>query len=222
MLAAMAKRVAPKSSSILCRVGVCLERTPGGWLAIATNGHITAIGRLQAPDVDAIPPGFEIIIPRDAARKLAKLKSADLDFDDNQGPRTLRFTGGALTLDPAFTGHKFHAWRQIVPQRISGETAQFSAHCLAAIQSCADDAAGVKPGNYVVSRLQHNGGGCAQVTFSNLDLIGLIMPIREDKCANGARPFWVLNDASTAASAAATAFVGAVNDAITETQTRAA
>lgn len=204
IIAAMAKHIAPTKDVRYYLRSVCLECTPRGWLAVASDGHTITVAPLTNPDSDAAPHGMQIIIPRDAALGLAKCKGeAVLSFELTEGPRTLRYGASTVELiDPQNgnpAGWRFPDWRHVVPHSTSGEVAQFNPDLVSQIYAVARAMRG-KSSAYTIATINHNGTGAGTITFPYVDLFAVIMPWRTDEPAP--RPVWVLDDAGPAAVAA--------------------
>ena len=199
-IAAMAKHVAPKAEVRYYLIGVALECTASGWLALATDGHVMTIGRLNNAATDAAPIGTQIIIPRDVALGMAKQFGAVLTFDTSLGPRTLRHGDVTVTLDPNAATWTFPDWRRVVPTTISGEVAQFDPAVTGPAHAVALDMynAWRKPRDRkqtLFAHLAHNGKGASCITFADVDLYAIVMPMRSDPIP---RPCWVLADTRAA------------------------
>lgn len=210
-IAAMAKHVAPKDDYRPYLRGVCLDCTADGWMAVATDGHVLTVARLANPDRSAAPLGTEIIIPREAAIALAKKGSAVLSFDLERGPRSIRHWSGTIDLDSEAAHWSYPNWRQLVPRTTDGELAQFDPDVIAPAHAVALAMynGGRKSKDRVETMtawLSHNGPCAASITFADVDLYAIVMPMRAIPIA---RPPWVLGETSPVAVAAVDAIVAA-------------
>ena len=144
---------------------------------VATDGHTLALGRVTRETSGDIMTGQgSLIIPREFVEKIKA--------NGNNGmPVTLSVDGEAFTLDDcgmktsgkAIDG-KFPDWRRVIPRKASGEAAFFNPEYLMRCFKAGQDL-GSKRGAF---QLAYNGKAAALVTFDNLDVLAVVMPMRED------------------------------------------
>jgi hypothetical protein len=138
---------------------------PKGFI-VATDGHRAFVARIDLPDV----PAFDgWIIPRDAIKRALTGYKADTITiaPDRVGDISCRPIDGA-----------YPDWRRVVPDELSGETAQFNPPYIADMGKIGDILTG-KRRNSLSAHIHHNGEGPAGVTFPDCtDAFAVLMPIR--------------------------------------------
>lgn len=188
--------------------GINLEFTPDGVVMAATDGHRMIVLRQPYGEHAATGAHASVIVPRDLVAKL-KIKLKTLDTTDltigDDGRLTFEHAGesfGGARIDGTFPDY-----RRVVPQDLTGETAQYDPIYLADFAKARKELGGDRTTSPVV---RYNGQGPAIVDFAygtDFQAIGVLMPIRDRTettyytwaCAPAAA--WP--DATPAASAAA-------------------
>ena len=169
--------------------GICLEIGHTESRLVATNGHILGCFRVVSDQPDVDKPLTSICIGNDL---LKHVKSAgDVEFtigapvSDTDARREVRINHAGLTVAGHTTDAKYPDWRRVMPQKVSGEAAQFNPEYIGRL---------AKAWGYLHGKLQsspgigYNGQGCALIGLEDSDFIGCIMPITDGHVAVPATP----------------------------------
>jgi len=162
--------------------GINLEFTPDGVVMAATDGHRMIV--LRQPYSEHAPTGAHasVIVPRDLVAKLKinprmkTLDTTDLTIGDDG---RLTFEHAGESYGGARVGGNFPDYRRVVPQDLTGETAQYDPIYLADFAKARKELGGDRTTSPVV---RYNGGSPAVVDFAygtGFHAIGVLMPIRD-------------------------------------------
>lgn len=151
--------------------GVCLQNIDHSLMIIATDGH-----RLIAFKPGIYVPGsdFSVIMPteainnlklkRNASTGLVTIRDNNIEIDYNDTKVTCKAIDGS-----------FPHWQRVIPQSISGKTAQFNPQYVADFVKVLKE---LDETSKLVT-IGHNGGDPAVVGLNiDIDYIALIMPVR--------------------------------------------
>lgn len=153
--------------------GVAIQANETGVFIVATDGHrLTAFRQAETYDGEPI----NIIIPIETVNAL-KTKEETVELNGN--------ILGNIIFTPI--DGTFPEWRRIVPKELNNETAQFN---LTYLGDFAKVAKALGKGTPV--HIAHNGNGPALITFgTDIDGIGLLMPMRVQHLNSATLPTWV-------------------------------
>jgi len=169
------RRFAAKADVRYYLNGVCFMLLHGAPVAVATDGHALAVLQLaESADLSDAPDG--VIVPAD---------TLDLVLKAARKGEALTITetlAGAVQYRPV--DGKFPDITRVLPQEISGETAQFDPDLLARFKK----AAKLLSGGYVT--VAHNGQSAAAISVGHDRFAGVIIPMRID--APAGVPAWAL------------------------------
>jgi DNA polymerase III subunit beta len=154
--------------------GVCVQAIYKQVYIVATDGHRLICFK---PEI-TVERDFSVIIPTQTIADLKLNKNVDiaeLSISDDDKQVTLSYCGNSMTFLPI--DGAFPDWKRVIPNTISGETAQFNPLYLAdftkvlkALGSRSD----------IVS-VGHNGGSPAFIGLNiDVDYVALVMPMRAD------------------------------------------
>lgn len=145
---------------------------PKGFL-VSTDGHRLFCGKIDLADTPAFG-GW--IIPSDAIKRaLTGYKADTITIAPDR-------VGAILC---ALVDGFFPDWRRVVPDELSGETAQFNPAYIADLGKIGIILRG-KRKNSLDAHIHHNGEGPAGVTFPEIDdAFAVLMPIRAHHSDNG-------------------------------------
>jgi DNA polymerase-3 subunit beta len=145
---------------------------PKGFL-VSTDGHRAFVGKIALADV----PAFDgWIICRDVLKRaLTGYKADTITIAPDRV--------GNITCQPI--DGTFPDWRRIVPDELSGVTAQFNPAYIADMGKMGDLLRGKREGS-LAARIHHNGEAPAAITFPDVDhCFVVLMPIRAHHTDNG-------------------------------------
>lgn len=173
-------RFAAKNDIRYCLNGINVECHRTVAYLVATNGHFLGICRVERDSDDCGTGSF--ILPREVLEKIKPTGKWAADLV------TVTVEGDHFTIADAIAGTEtrgavvdgtFPDWRRVVPDKVSGESAQYSAEYLAAMAKAAGDLGYKGAGNgYAIGQ---NGQASAIVEFqSSPHFLGVIMPIRDE------------------------------------------
>lgn len=151
-------------NGVLCEVRATETRL------VATDGSIAAVLRdtVLAGEQPVFP---DVIIPNDTIKQvlITKGKTLSLKHDPAAGTWSL----GGVSFKPG--DGTYPPYRRIIPNKHSGEAAQFSADYIGVFRKI-----GKALGRKSQPIIRHNGEGGAQVQFygCNDEFVGVIMPMR--------------------------------------------
>ena len=150
---------------------------------VATDGHVMAIIRL---DFCRPGPTQQVIIPIEALKGIKRGRGdATITLSDSgSNVVDLRIESPTWQWACQSVDAAYPDWRKVLPEKVSGEVAQFNADYLAAFQ----DAAVMLSGGLIT--VGHNGTGGALISINNDDFVGIIMPIRQKFEALTGSPAW--------------------------------
>jgi DNA polymerase-3 subunit beta len=146
---------------------------PKGFL-VSTDGHRAFVGKI---DLTGVPEFDGWIICRDALKRaLTGYKADTITISPDRV--------GDITCQPI--DGTYPDWRRIVPDELSGETAQFNPAYIADMGKIGDLLIG-KRKNSLSAHIHHNGEAPAAITFPEVDdSFAVLMPIRAHHSDNGA------------------------------------
>ena len=183
-------------------MGVRVTATATATRLTATDGH--ALGTHQSEQQNENVDFVEMIIPNDVI-KLIKSASKSVDtvvIDTTDGiTGTIGSTTGAAVSFKALDG-RFPDVQRIMPQTLSGETAQYQPHLLERFSK----AAKLLGSKDALINLAYNGPSTALVKIdATRDFIGLIMPFRPFCDVNEGKtiPLWAREQLSAPVTKAA-------------------
>lgn len=168
---------------------------------VGTNGHFLGIGRVERDANNGDTGTGSFIIPREFLEKMklprrlsdggmVQITVSDL-AESGAGRFTIADVFEGTEISGATLDGRFPDWRHVIPDKVSGEAAQYSAEYLALMAKAASDLGYHGPGNGY--SLGQNGRASALVTFYSLrEFLAVIMPVRDD--APTAPPEWVRED----------------------------
>jgi len=145
---------------------------PKGFL-VSTDGHRAFVGKI---DLTGVPAFDGWIICRDVLKRALTGYKAD-----------------TITIAPDRVGDiacqpidgTYPDWRRIVPDELSGVTAQFNPAYIADMGKIGDLLIG-KRKNSLAAHIYHNGEAAAAITFPEIDdAFAVLMPIRAHHTDNG-------------------------------------
>lgn len=158
--------------------GVAIQANETGVFIVATDGH-RAVAFRQSETYDGAP--IDIIIPSDTVNAL-KTKEETVELGKINGAQYML---GNMIFEPI--DGTFPDWRRIIPSSVSNETAQFN---YSYVGDFAKVAKALGKGTPV--HIAHNGNGPALITFgTDIDGIGLLMPMRVKHLNSATLPTWV-------------------------------
>jgi DNA polymerase-3 subunit beta len=167
--------------------GVAIQANEEGVFIIATDGH-RALAFRQSDSYQGQP--IDIIIPTEIVTSL-KTKEETVELTN-----VSQWALGNLLFKPI--EGTFPDWRRIIPSSVSNETAQFN---YSYVGDFAKVAKALGKGTPV--HIAHNGNGPALITFgTDIDGIGLLMPMRVQHLNSGNLPVWVNHKEETQTLAA--------------------
>jgi len=146
----------------------------------ATNGHFLGICRVERDSEDCGTGSF--ILPREVLEKIKPTGKWAADLV------TVTVDGDRFTIADAIAGTEtrgavvegtFPDWRRVIPDKVSGESAQYSAEYLALMAKAAGDLGYKGGGNgYTIGQ---NGQASAIVEFTTSPhFLAVIMPVRDE------------------------------------------
>lgn len=165
--------------------GVCIDHTPNGTLLIATDGNRAIVVCLDTEPFAGEPTRY--VVGRDILETVAKLnsKAGSVAFvweqDTNPDPTregvtvvsVPRVTVAAIpTVDLQVTLGKFPDYTRIIPEKASGQKAQYNAYFLA---DCAKARKALGIRNEGCIEIAHNGKGPGMVRLTD-DALAIVMP----------------------------------------------
>lgn len=170
--------------------GMCIDASQsaaGKLYLTTTDGHrmmvFDAAPFARDENGDAAPvlamAWEQIIIPREMldAVKPAKAGRAELNIKVQVSPDSVTVTGATTATGKPIDG-EWPYYRHVLPQTLSGETAQFNPDYLADLGKAQALLNGKRKGTYL--RLAHNGNGPALAELSDA-AFAIVMPQRADK-----------------------------------------
>jgi DNA polymerase-3 subunit beta len=180
--------------------GVCIEHSPQGERAIATDGHRLICVNIDVSDRIRASAVHRFIVPRETLENVLKVHDKNLAVVITYNTETKKVQVGQLSAD-AVDG-TFPEYERVVPDKLSGEVAQFNwrylADCIKArslltTRKMTDPAVNVG--------IAHNGNRPAWVSLSE-DAFAIVMPMSADDVAT-APPSWFRAPAKEEEKAAA-------------------
>ena len=153
--------------------GVRVEFTHDKTTYVATDGHVLGVVSIPVTGGPSQPQAY--IIPRDVVEKLkyGTLNEAQLSvYEDGKKGRIVHPN---FEVGFSFIGGVYPDWRRVVPEKTSGDVAQFDVELLVQLMKC-NKALGAKwPGRI---KLSHNGSSGALVSLVDDRFVGVVMPVR--------------------------------------------
>ena len=173
--------------------GICLEIGRTESRIVATNGHMLGCFRVVSDQPDIDKPLTSICIASDLLKHIKP--AGDVEFvigapvSDTDGRREVRITYAGLSIAGHTTDARYPDWRRVIPDKVSGESAQFNPEYIGRLAKAWACLHGKK--NPLVG-IGYNGQECALIGLQDSDFIGAIMPISTGYVAiPSARPDWV-------------------------------
>ena len=164
--------------------GVYVEVTASTVTYTATNGHILLSRREDSAEPNALTGAW--IIPSDFIKAAKPMRARDhATMTTVPGPdNTMRLAfDGTITGMAAPIDGSFPPYQRIVPDKISGEAAQYDGNYAGTFAKFA------KALDLGYFHIHHNGNVAAPVTFnSRQGVYGIIMPLRDN--GSTATPAW--------------------------------
>ncbi len=178
-------------------MGVRVEVGPRDVVYIATDGKRLLALRQEKfrddPDND-LTGRFTIPTPHCRAFKLKKDQDPIADLYGDNERLTLQKGDVEVTFTPLQDGEfvgRWVDWRHIIPRPArSAEAGQFDHAQLATFQKFADD----MPGGFYPYVVHNGRDGGALVRFSNMDAIGVVMPVKLDDQRMAPLPSWATSE----------------------------
>ena len=189
---------APKSDFRFYLNSVLLEIRAEHATLIACDGHMLLAVPLPADAIEGERMAGDYIIPRTLLESVKPAKVGRTVL-----PLVLEITAStgaqgqtiyALTLKGATHGMgapvdgRFPDWRRVIPEKASGESAQFDARLVARFGDIYDALGGSKKACMPI--IHYNGVGAALVSNLGHDALGVVMPLRERTPAHPGLPAW--------------------------------
>ena len=147
--------------------GVCFEQCATGTYAVATDGHLICVARL---DSDAHEP-TSIIISSDHLAQAVKNNKYDVFIEPAEGKVTLKSSNGDITV-PLIDG-RFPDWRRVTRAPITGEIAYIDPALLDRINT-----AGQLYSKRKVSYFTRQNGNSIGHCFIDNEVQAFVMPTR--------------------------------------------
>jgi len=169
--------------------GICLEIGRTESRIVATNGHILGCFRVVSDQPDIDKPLTSICIASDLLKHIKP--AGDVEFvigapvSDTDGRREVRITYAGLSIAGHTTDARYPDWRRVMPQKVSGEAAQFNPEYIGRLAKAWGYLHGKK---HSLVGIGYNGQGCALISLQDSDFIGGIMPITDGHVAVPATP----------------------------------
>lgn len=196
---------APKKDIRYYLNGVFLEIYSDRVIAVATNGYYEAAYRERLPVPLDIEKPIGVIVPLELLPKLPKGSMVSITVGDATAQPRVRQLTIATGKHPTLTGQSvdgsYPDWRRAIPEKTSGEPAEYGPDPMAVI-SAAAKRLGAGGLDYAFS---YNGSGPAIVTFTGkaaeaCGFLAVVAPLRERKfAAPASAPIWI-NFATAAAT----------------------
>lgn len=156
--------------------GVCVKASPTETRLIATDGHTLAVHRQQFSNDRYLP---ELIIPSDTVKTVLAWKSvnkacADMPMEltiTSDTEARITWQGDKIAVFKPIDG-KFPDYTRVIPESLTGETAQFNPDYIARCQRARECF-----GNAYFVEIGHNGTGPALINVDE-SMAVVVMPIR--------------------------------------------
>lgn len=168
---ALAKYIAPKEEVRYYLMGVQVEFTPDRIIYVATDGNILA-AYAEPYGSDETPINRQLIIPREVALKKRIKAKIPLKYDIRDGKKHAIINYFDAGIPFSEVEGVFPNWRNVIPQKISGEMAYYNPDLLAKISSAYK---AIYEQDVMAYPLQHNGRGPGIMT-NGLGFLTAIMP----------------------------------------------
>jgi DNA polymerase III subunit beta len=170
---------AAKGDVRVCLIGVQVEIQDSALYLVATDGHVLGALRSGACSMH----DRSVIVPRELLEALPKVTKSNAESLVTLGVdgEVLMLTCGAQTLQgTALTGYRFPDWRRVVPDRSSGEPAQFDVNLLARFAKARKilnpDLERGAEGHIVIGHNGQEAGALVDVGYEGF--VGVVMPLR--------------------------------------------
>ena len=173
--------------------GICLEIGRTESRLVAINGHMLGCFRVASDQPDIDNPLTSICIASDLLKHIKP--AGDVEFvigapvSDTDGRREVRITYAELSIFGHTTEAHYPDWRRVIPDKVSGEAAQFNPEYIGRLAKAWACLHG--KGQPFVS-VAHSGDSSALIGLGCVDFVGVIMPIRTVNFSiPDTRPDWV-------------------------------
>ncbi|RSF08832.1 hypothetical protein [Achromobacter aegrifaciens] len=185
--------------------GVYVEATRDQTLVVATDGHRLILIRTQTEN--EVEDAESLIIAGDVAKRIVdgsirSIRQISMTRTDAGKWHIPLFKWGVELSFGSVEG-VFPNWRKVVPERTTGEPANFNPQYLADFQAAAHDYFGGSKGRLGLIEVSQNGRGGALVTPTRKDgdFIGVVMPFEAATNHKAEPPAWALTPAPKAIAA---------------------
>ena len=158
--------------------GICLEIGRTESRLVAINGHMLGVFRVESDQPDIIDPLTSICIASDLLKHIKP--AGDVEFvigapvSDTDGRREVRITYAGLSIVGHTTDAKYPDWRRVIPDKVSGEAAQFNPEYIGRLAKAWACLHGKRSPMVAIA---HNGDSAALIGMDDSNFCGLIMPI---------------------------------------------
>ena len=147
--------------------GVCFEQCATGTYAVATDGHVVCVARLDSETHEPL----SIIISSDHLAQAVKNNKCDVFIEPSDGKVTLKSSNGDITV-PLIDG-RFPDWRRVTRAPITGEIAYIDPALLDRINT-----AGQLYSKRKVAYITRQNGNSIGHCFIDNELQAFVMPTR--------------------------------------------
>ena len=152
--------------------GVLVEFTHDKTTYVATDGHVLGVVSIPVTGGPSQPQAY--IIPRDVIEKLKYGTVNEAQLSVYEDGRKGRIVHPNFEVGFSFIDGRDLDWRRIIPEKTSGETAQFDVDLLVKLMKCNKALGTNYPGHI---KLDHNGSSAARVSLVDDRFVGVVMPI---------------------------------------------
>jgi DNA polymerase-3 subunit beta len=158
--------------------GICLEIGRTESRLVAIKGHMLGCFRVASDQPDIDNPLTSICIASDLLKHIKP--AGDVEFvigapvSDTDGRREVRITYAGLSIVGHTTDSKYPDWRRVIPDKVSGEAAQFNPEYIGRLAKAWACLHGKRSPMVAIA---HNGDSAALIGMDDSNFCGLIMPI---------------------------------------------